>query len=569
MQNLRRIIVGVAGLSLALPLLGSFQQSEERQKPVSLTPVAILGQLRSGKMAGAHTDYVAALDFSPDGRFIATGSADGTVKLWSLKKKAPVRQFSDRATGPVQSIGFSGNGKLLAAGGQAGGVVVWKVESGKRLRKLSLPTANKDAPPHIKSVALSQDGKTLLAAVLDHTVYRIAVKSGKKQALIAASPEHPSEYALGRGFAWSGEKPEIYDFDRFWFCPWEKTLALTPDGRLAVCRASSRSIAILDVQTGRIRAELEAGKGTDAALSDNELGSAAGLALSPDGRRLAVVDTRGKARIWELATGKVLLTRKGWYFWTTAFAFSSDARLLAIATDEDKIRIIDCRSGEEVVELEETGKTNLSLAFSPDGKLLAASGLEGVVRLWNVGGIRPKPAPVVSHLEIRKLNGYLDDLGGGDSRQAQIAIENLAANPELSLPFIEEHLFPEDLDKAEVSRWMEALDDENFEVRDQVDTKLRQSGGQAEEVLRERLKKKASPETKARIRKILEALRPPFMTFPSEPLRRYREVEVLERIGRDEARTVLERAEKESPSELVREQARLALERLDRASPEW
>ena len=85
-------------------------------------------------------------------------------------------------------------------------------------------------------------------------------------------------------------------------------------------------------------------------------------------------------------------------------------------------------------------------------------------------------------------------------------------------------------------------------------------------MLRNRLEKKVSSEMKSRIQVILDDLRPPFTTFPSEPLRRYREIEVLERVGSEEARALLKEAESEAPSALVREQARLALERLSWAS---
>src|SRR5207247_598595 len=104
-----------------------------------------------------HTDYVSSVAISPDGKLLATGSFDKTAKLWHLatnEEKASLH--GHRAV--VSSVAFSPDGKTLAAGIRYGTVILWDMPSKKERATL------KGHKSDVWSVAFFPDGKILASA---------------------------------------------------------------------------------------------------------------------------------------------------------------------------------------------------------------------------------------------------------------------------------------------------------------------------------------------------------------------------------------------------------------------
>jgi WD40 repeat protein len=73
-----------------------------------------------------HTGRVTSVAFNPDGRLLASGSADETIKLWDVATGREVRTLEGH-TGYVESVAFSPDGKLLASGSWDGTIKLWNV----------------------------------------------------------------------------------------------------------------------------------------------------------------------------------------------------------------------------------------------------------------------------------------------------------------------------------------------------------------------------------------------------------------------------------------------------------
>ncbi|MEH2381690.1 MAG: NB-ARC domain-containing protein [Nostoc sp.] len=110
----------------------------------------------------------------------------------------------------------------------------------------------------------------------------------------------------------------------------------------------------------------------------------AGVTFSLDGKLLALGDAEGGLRLWQMATGQLLLNFTGHLGWVWLVTFSADSRTLASCSNDQTIRLWDVNTGECLQIL--TGHTSSiwSIAFSPDGQTLASGGNEPTVRLWNV-----------------------------------------------------------------------------------------------------------------------------------------------------------------------------------------
>jgi WD40 repeat protein len=113
----------------------------------------------------AHKDIIYALDFSPDGKTLATAGYDRLIKLWDipLAKSEPRLTFTDHSD-TVTCLAFHPKGELLASAGADRAIKVWDVATGKRLYTLS------DSTDWVNTLAWHPNGKHLAAAGADKTV---------------------------------------------------------------------------------------------------------------------------------------------------------------------------------------------------------------------------------------------------------------------------------------------------------------------------------------------------------------------------------------------------------------
>ena len=134
-------------------------------------PEATLGQPEV-KFHTGHSDAVRSVSFSPDRKYIASGSADDTVKLWEVDSGKEIRTFTGH-TDDVRSVSFSPDGKYIASGSYDKTVKLWEVDSGKEIRTFSGRIGV------VSSVSFSPDGKYIASGSSDGTVKLWNVETGE------------------------------------------------------------------------------------------------------------------------------------------------------------------------------------------------------------------------------------------------------------------------------------------------------------------------------------------------------------------------------------------------------
>lgn len=114
------------------------------------------------------------------------------------------------------------------------------------------------------------------------------------------------------------------------------------------------------------------------------LGSILCVAFSANGELLAMSDADGEIRLWQVATGRQLLSCRESAHWVWSLQFSPDDRLLASGNEDQTVRLWEVQSGRCVGELQ--GHTNWvwSVAFSPDGRTIASGSEDQTVKFWDV-----------------------------------------------------------------------------------------------------------------------------------------------------------------------------------------
>jgi WD40 repeat protein/serine/threonine protein kinase len=158
-------------------------------------------------------------------------------------------------------------------------------------------------------------------------------------------------------------------------------VALSPDGtRIAAVQGLQRNIAqqvkVWDAATGKRQFSIDM---RSPVSYDND------LVFSPDGKRIASGGHghQGEVKVWDAADGHELLTLKGHSAPVSSLAYSADGKRIASAGWDGTVRIWEAESGREELKLTAKGPKFTGVAFSPDGSRVAAGGASRAVFVWD------------------------------------------------------------------------------------------------------------------------------------------------------------------------------------------
>ncbi|WP_410676915.1 NB-ARC domain-containing protein [Amycolatopsis sp. cmx-4-68] len=292
-----------------------------------------------------HIDWVNAVAIAPDGTWLATGSDDGTVKMWDRASGTCTATLTGH-TLSVRAVAIAPDGTWLATGSDNWTVRMWDRASGTCTATLSGHTGS------VRAVAIAPDGRWLATGSEDGTARMWDRASGTCTATL------------------TGHTGSV------------NAVAIAPDGTWLATGSGGGTVRMWDRASGTCTVLT----GLTHSLHALAIAPVNAVAIAPDGTWLATGSGDGTVKMWDRASGTCTATLTGHTDWVRAVAIAPDQTWIATGSEDATVRMWDRASGTCTATL--TGHTDLvnAVAIAPDGTWLATGSDDKTVRMWDHSG---------------------------------------------------------------------------------------------------------------------------------------------------------------------------------------
>lgn len=284
-----------------------------------------------------HSGKVLTARFSPDGRLVASGATDDTIRLWTALDGQLLRTMQGH-TFPILCLRFSPDGSILASGSMDGLIRLWRVSNS------SLQATLRGHAGWVTAIAYSADGQWLASGSDDFTIR------------IWRSASASVVQTIDEGMAAI------------------RSITFSSVGQVLAWAEANGMVRVRELNGGWLHRFQGPSTG------------ASSVVFTPDSGRLIAGFVDGSIRVWDLADGTLMQTIQTGAESITALGIAPDGSLLAVANTEGVILLYPL-SGSQIESLPivryrgHTGQVN-AVDFSRTGELIASAGNDGTVRIW-------------------------------------------------------------------------------------------------------------------------------------------------------------------------------------------
>ncbi|KAA8495088.1 putative WD repeat-containing protein [Porphyridium purpureum] len=330
-----------------------------------------------------HSDCVNTLHVSPDGRLIASGSDDKTVKLWDTQTGVCVRTMTGHSDS-ILAVHFSPKGRFMASVG-CDTLKLWDIHTGACVHTI---TGHSD---WVFAVHFSPDGRFIVSVGGDtlklwdvHTGACVRIMMGHSDWVLAVHFSPDGRFITSVG----GDKTvKLWDAQTG-VCVRTMTghsddvtvVQFSPDGRFIASFGGDKTVKLWDAQTGAFVRTMT-GHSDDVTV----------MQFSPDGRFIASVGGDKTVKLWDAQTGAFVRTMTGHSDDVTVMQFSPDGRFIASGSDDETVKLWDAQTGACLRTMTGHSSKVHAVHFAPDGRFIASGSWDSTVKLWGTSDLKCGP----------------------------------------------------------------------------------------------------------------------------------------------------------------------------------
>ncbi|MCZ2340426.1 MAG: WD40 repeat domain-containing protein [Bacteroidales bacterium] len=345
-----------------------------------------------------HADRINDIAYSPDGRYLASASRDGTVRVWNLGNGREITvyrghaedlrsQTEDTNVFRVPAVAFAPDGQSIASSG--GEVIhIWEPKTGKPLHTL------KGHKGVAKALAFGSDANTLLSGGDDRTIHIWDVKAEKPVYTTSDQNQRVEAVAFGAGGQLIAAINAAGELSVYNPATKKKLLSIsvTDGGQAGYGVAFAGGGYGIVTAGGDTKPKLIAGPapdGTGAGIGQTiraftgHSAKVNSLAATPNGQLVVTGSQDKSVRIWDASNGKQLWSFQGHLGQVTAVALRPDGQQAASGGEDGTIRLWPLTASDEHRALADAAAPLWTVAYSPDGSQFATAGADRTIRFYD------------------------------------------------------------------------------------------------------------------------------------------------------------------------------------------
>ena len=350
-----------------------------------------------------HSKGVTSVAFSPNGTSFASGSDDGTVRIWDLNEQELNTTLMGFTNSKI-SLAYSKDGSILANGSIDGDIQLLHSATGHPIVSLSAH------PIRVASLTFSPDGGTIVSCggFQDNQIRVWDTESQQLKSTIIGDSFSVFSVTFspdGNTFASGGEDKILRIWDAKTLQPITAlpghsarilSVAYSDDGNTIATGSRDNTVRLWDVET---KQNIATFKGhTDRVYS---------VAVSPDGRTIASGSRDSTVRLWDTKSAELKAVLTVHTYSVRSVAFSSDSNTIASGGEDGIVRLWEAETGYSIGDLFGHTASVRSVVFSPDNRTLASASQDGTIILWDIERFRSNVQPLQQAISnIQQENRY-------------------------------------------------------------------------------------------------------------------------------------------------------------------
>ncbi|KAK3843828.1 MAG: WD40-repeat-containing domain protein [Linnemannia gamsii] len=324
----------------------------------------------------AHADTVTSLMYSPSGDHLLSGGSDCTLQLWDCMTKQPAYTV-DNLPGAISTIAFSPCGDQFALACATGRVLLCGIQTGAAIYDWGVPGDKSFC------MSYSPDGQHITICDSKGSIWRLDTHSREIKRVVERVIAGLSCMVFSPDGQWVasavGNQLQLLETATVkrglsWKTPDDiSMIAFSPNGQSIATTCNDNKVRLWSLPTG---ARLSVFTGHSSFLS--------GMAFSPTGSQLMSYARDGTVRVWEVPSNGAGFDFRQSSRRATEVAYSLNGQSILSGYWDNKLRLYDAESGESRLVLQEGPHDHGSFTFSPDSLQVVTYDYDRAIRIWDI-----------------------------------------------------------------------------------------------------------------------------------------------------------------------------------------